>query len=43
MKLHWSPRSPFVRKVMMRYGILLDVAGVVVVTALVHLLVPLLR
>jgi len=28
---------------MMRYGILLDVAGVVVVTALVHLLVPLLR
>jgi sodium-dependent dicarboxylate transporter 2/3/5 len=28
---------------MMRYGILLDVAGVFVVTALVHLLVPLLR
>ena len=28
---------------MMRYGVLLDVAGVVVVTALVHLLVPLLR
>jgi solute carrier family 13 (sodium-dependent dicarboxylate transporter), member 2/3/5 len=28
---------------MMRYGILLDAAGVVVVTALVHLLVPLLR
>ena len=28
---------------MMRYGILLDVAGVIVVTGLVHLLVPLLR
>ena len=28
---------------MMRYGILLDVAGVFVVTALVHLLVPLIR
>ena len=28
---------------MMRYGILLDVAGVMVVTGLVHLLVPLLR
>ena len=28
---------------MMRYGILLDVAGVVVVTGMVHLLVPLLR
>lgn len=28
---------------MMRYGILLDVAGVLVVTGLVHLLVPLLR
>jgi len=28
---------------MMRYGVLLDVAGVFVVTALVHLLVPLLR
>ena len=28
---------------MMRYGILLDVAGVLVVTTLVHLLVPLLR